>query len=112
MSSSSSLVEYLSTTHIGEKGQVTIPKQYRDALGIKAGAPFAVLRIGNGLILMPEQTRFQKLCDAIAATLEQAGITEVDLQATLPQARERVFARRYPQLLRRNSNRSQAKRKR
>jgi AbrB family looped-hinge helix DNA binding protein len=47
-------VEYLAHTRIGEKGQLTIPKAYRDELGLDTGAPVAVLRIGEGLILIPE----------------------------------------------------------
>ena len=31
--------EYLATTRIGEKGQLTVPKGYRDQLGLDAGAP-------------------------------------------------------------------------
>ena len=50
-------VEYLATTRIGEKGQLTVPKEYRDRLGLDPGAPMAVLRIGDGLILIPERTR-------------------------------------------------------
>ena len=44
-------LEYLTTTKIGEKGQLTVPKQFRDDLGLANGAPFAVLRLGDGLIL-------------------------------------------------------------
>ena len=54
----SPLLEYLNTTKIGEKGQLTVPKQFREELGLEAGAPFAVLRLGDGLILLPEQRRF------------------------------------------------------
>ncbi len=94
-----SLVEYLATTRLGEKGQMTVPKEYREALKLQTGAPVAVLRVGDGLILMPEQTRFQKLCDSLAAALEGAGISETHLQSTLAEARRRVVTRRYPKLL-------------
>jgi len=88
-------VEYLTTTRIGEKGQITIPKQYRESLGLRNGAPFAVLRLGDGLILLPEQQRFERLCRRISATLARAGAKPADLLATLPGIRKRVFARRY-----------------
>src|ERR1700690_2855319 len=89
-------VEYLVNTRIGEKGQLTIPKQYRDDLGLDSGAPVAVLRIGEGLMLIPEQKRFRLLCESIASAFEERQITPESLLDTLPQARERVFARRYP----------------
>ena len=88
-------VEYLTTTRIGEKGQITVPKQYRESLGLRNGAPFAVLRLGDGLILLPEQQRFERLCRRISAALAHAGAKPADLLATLPGIRKRVFARRY-----------------
>ena len=92
------VVEYLATARIGERGQLTVPKEYRDELGLAPGAPMTVLRVGDGLILMPEQARFRALCEAIGSALEGGGITESALQATLPEARRRVFDRRYPRL--------------
>jgi AbrB family looped-hinge helix DNA binding protein len=88
-------VHYLTTTRIGEKGQLTVPKQFRQDLGLGPGTPFAVLRLGDGLILLPEQRRFEHLCAQVSATLAGAGLKSPQLLATLPEARARVFARRY-----------------
>jgi len=88
-------VQYLTTTRIGEKGQLTVPKQFRQDLGLGTGAPFAVLRLGDGLILLPEQQRFEHLCQRVSSILTAAGLTAEEVVATLPQARSRVFARRY-----------------
>jgi len=88
-------LEYLTTTKIGEKGQLTVPKQFREDLGLGNGAPFAVLRLGDGLILLPEQQRFEQLCQQVSSSLTTAGLTPDDLLATLPEARNRVYARRY-----------------
>lgn len=92
------LIEYLATTRMGERGTMTLPKEYRDALKLETGAPVTVLRFGDGLILMPEQKRFEQLCDSLAARLERAGITEAALQATLPDTRRQMMQRRYPKL--------------
>lgn len=92
------LVEYLATTRLGERGTMTLPKEYRDALKLEAGAPVTVLRVGDGLILMPEQNRFELLCDSLASHLENAGITETALQSTLPETRRQIMERRYPKL--------------
>jgi AbrB family looped-hinge helix DNA binding protein len=91
-------VGYLAHTQIGEKGQLTIPKRYRDDLGLGSGAPVAVLRVGDALILVPEQSRFRLLCESIASVLESRHVTPADLADTLLEARQRVFARRYPEL--------------
>ncbi len=88
-------VEYVATAKIGEKGQLTVPKQFREDLGLDAGAPFAVLRMGDGLILLPEQRRFEQLCARVTAALTRAGAKPGALLATLSRARKRVFARRY-----------------
>ena len=88
-------LEYLTTTKIGEKGQLTIPKEFREDLGLGTGAPFAVLRLGDGLVLLPEQQRFENLCERVSAALSGAGLSPEAVLATLPQARKRVFARHY-----------------
>jgi len=93
MATHDTTLEYLTTTKIGEKGQLTVPKQFRQDLGLGTGAPFAVLRLGDGLILLPEQRRFEHLCQKVSSTL--TGLTTEDLLATLPEARNRVYARHY-----------------
>jgi AbrB family looped-hinge helix DNA binding protein len=95
MATHNTTLEYLTTAKIGEKGQLTVPKQFRQDLGLETGAPFAVLRLGDGLILLPEQQRFEQLCEQVSARLTAVGLTSEDLLATLPEARNRVYARRY-----------------
>lgn len=88
-------IEFLTTTKIGEKGQLTVPKQFRKDLGLSTGAPFAVLRLGDGLVLMPEQQRFEVLCERISSALTRIAMTSQEVLASLPEARKRVYARRY-----------------
>src|SRR5437899_7872221 len=95
MATEDAALEYLTTTKIGEKGQLTVPKQFREDLGLGIGAPFAVLRLGDGLILLPEQQRFDRLCQQISSALERGGVTPDAGLKTLPDARRRVFERRY-----------------
>jgi len=95
MATHNTTLEYLTTTKIGEKGQLTVPKQFRQDLGLATGAPFAVLRLGDGLILLPEQRRFEHLCQRVGSALAATGLTPEDLLATLPEARNRIYARHY-----------------
>jgi AbrB family looped-hinge helix DNA binding protein len=95
MANHTTTLEYLTTTRIGEKGQLTVPKEFRQDLGLGAGAPFAVLRLGDGLILLPQQQRFEQLCQQLSERLTAAGLTSEDLLSTLPLARDRVYARHY-----------------
>ena len=86
-------LEYLTTTKIGEKGQLTVPKQFREDLGLGTGAPFAVLRLGDGLVLLPEQQRFEQLCEQVSAdsqlclkrgsVFSRAGMTKLICQRNL-----------------------------
>jgi AbrB family looped-hinge helix DNA binding protein len=95
MSTHDSTLEYLTTTKIGEKGQLTVPKQFREDLDLGNGSPFAVLRLGDGLVLVPEQRRFEHLCQQVSSVLTAAGLKPAEILATLPEARDRVYARRY-----------------
>src|SRR5713226_4450206 len=88
-------LEYLTTARIGEKGQLTVPKEFREDLGLGTGAPFAVLRLGDSLVLLPEQQRFENLCERVSAVLGGEGLSPEAVLATLPEARKRVFARHY-----------------
>jgi AbrB family looped-hinge helix DNA binding protein len=104
-------VVYLATARLGEKGQITVPKEYRDALALQVGTPMSLLRIGTGLVLIPEQARFRELCDRVANTFASHGIEVQELLSTLPEARKRVVARHYPELASRKSARKRATRK-
>lgn len=105
MSTHNTPLEYMTTTKIGEKGQLTVPKQFRKDLGLGIGAPFAVLRLGDGLILLPEQRRFDQLCERVSSSLTAAGLTTEDVLATIPEARNRVYTRRYGKKLSENISR-------
>jgi len=56
--------------------------------------------------------RFDQLCDSIAARLERAGVSEAELQATLPEVREELTRRRYPELFARKKRKTKAPRRR
>jgi AbrB family looped-hinge helix DNA binding protein len=103
-------IAYLTTARLGEKGQITVPKEYRDALALEAGAPITMLQLGSGLILIPEHDRFRQLCDRVAQTFASHGIQAQDLLATLPEARQQVFEHHYPESSARKSARKKAKR--
>lgn len=98
-------VEFLASTRLGEKGQLTIPKEYRLSLALEPGAPIAVLQVGNGLLLIPEQVRFRELCDRVARVFSSHGMAVDDVLSTLPESRELVFARLYPKLAKRRTAR-------
>ena len=83
MSSESLPVEFLTTAQVGEKGQLTVPSEYRGALQFEKGAEVAVLRLGGALLLIPEHAYFRQLCDRIASVFLNLDITEADILSKL-----------------------------
>jgi ribosomal protein L34E len=47
------------------------------------------------LILSRERKRFEHLCHKVSTALKSIGVTRKKLLSTLPEARQRVFERRY-----------------
>lgn len=54
-----------------------------------------MLRLGDGLILLPERKRFDQLSEKISATLTTARVTPEAVLATLPETREQLYQLRY-----------------
>lgn len=106
------VLEFLTTTRIGEKGQLTVPKQFREDLGLATGAPFSVLRMGNGLLLIPEQERLERLCEEIGGAFFAAGATAESLLKTLPDVRKALFEERYGGISAKKTTRQAAIRRR
>ena len=104
-------VAYLTTARLGEKGQITVPKEYRDACALEAGAPMSVLQLASGLVLIPEHARFRQLCDRVAQAFASHGIAVPEILNTLPATRERVFTRHYPDLVAQKPTRKRTTRK-
>jgi AbrB family looped-hinge helix DNA binding protein len=77
-------VEYVTTARLGEKGQITIPKDWRDRMGLESGSPIAIVRVGTGLMLFAEHDRFKELCDRISDLITERGLPEHDLLVGLP----------------------------
>lgn len=91
-----SLVSYYSTIRLSEKGQMVLPKEYRDELHLNAGSPIAVLKIGNGLLLLPEMEKFNALCSSIEKVLLKNNLTADDFLDTLDDTRNELFEEIYP----------------
>ena len=97
-----SLVTYYSTIRLSEKGQMVLPKEYRDEMHLNAGSPIAVLKIGNGLLLLPEMEKFNALCSSIESVLVKNNLTADDFLETLDETRDQLFEEIYPNASREN----------
>ena len=70
-------MKQIATTRLSSKGQVVIPEQIRERLGLKAGAQFVVLGREGVVILKaitpPTMDEFEELLDEAKSAARKAG---------------------------------------
>ena len=75
------------TTKMSSKGQVVIPEEVRDALGLKAGSKFVVVGEGDVIILKvitpPSMSDFDDIIKEARRQARQAGMKRSDVTAAL-----------------------------
>ena len=81
----------IATTTLSSKGQVVIPEEIRDRLGLKSGAQFVVLGGKDVIIfkvLQPPTSRdFATLVQQARQVAKRAGMRRGDLTKTVAKAR-------------------------
>ena len=70
----------------------------KEKLVVDSGSVSPISKTGDSLLLMPEMSKFNALCDSIQGTLTNAGVTSEDVLKTLPRIRQEVFEELYPKL--------------
>ncbi|MDG2533386.1 AbrB/MazE/SpoVT family DNA-binding domain-containing protein [Sphingomonas sp. HITSZ_GF] len=58
-------------TTLSAKGQVVIPKEVRDALGLLPGQVLEVVRTGNGVLLTPQRRKSGRTAEEIFARIRE-----------------------------------------
>jgi AbrB family looped-hinge helix DNA binding protein len=81
------------TTKLSSKGQVVIPEEIRDRLGLKPGAQFVVLGDRDVVILKviqtPDMAEFDELVGRARKAARKAGLKRSDLRDAIRSARKR-----------------------
>jgi len=81
------------TTKLSSKGQVVIPEEVRNDLGLSEGDQFVVIGQGDAVILKviapPELEEFQGLLRQARAEAKKAGIKKADLKSAIAKVRRR-----------------------
>ncbi len=81
----------LATTKLSSRGQVVIPEEIRDRLGLEPGVRFAVIGEGDVVVLKalkpPRPEEFKKLLDEVQAAARKAGITPAAAKRALREVR-------------------------
>jgi len=81
--------DFFSITTIGERGQLVIPKEARDALELKAGDKLFVMpsRRGDGILLMKEQN-IKEIAVMMSEKAELFNKKSITLQQKLQEAEQ------------------------
>ena len=86
-------MEALATTRLSSKGQVVIPEEVRNRLGLKAGVQFVVVGDGDVVILKvvnpPSEDEFRELVSKARRQARKAGMKRSDVDAAVKKVRSR-----------------------
>ena len=81
------------TTRLSSKGQVVIPEEVRDHLGLKEGDRFVVIGEGDAVILKtitpPRMEQFEELLAQARKQGAKAGIKRAHVNSAIAKARRR-----------------------
>lgn len=80
---------------VQQKGQVTLPVEVREKLGLKKGDLVSVEQAFNGILIIPQQVVAMEALDRIGAELTKKGLTLEELIESGREERGKIIERRY-----------------
>jgi len=91
----SAVEDIVGFTRIDDKGRFSLSKPMRTALGLDEGSTMAYVKVGEAIMLIPQDKHLADLMEAATQTLERAGISVQDMLDDLPEARAAVVEEHY-----------------
>ena len=82
-------------TQVDDKGRITLGQPIRQALHLDAGSTIAWIRIGEAIMLVPQDTHLAELMEAALAAFENAGLRLENVDAELAMIRDEVVTEQY-----------------
>lgn len=79
----------MSSVKIGNRGQLTIPSEYRKELGIEKGDVINVMKVGEVLVLTRKQVIGDTIADKMEYVMKKKGLTLQDLVSNLKEQRRK-----------------------
>ena len=61
---------FYGTTTLGEKGQVVIPAEARQAMGLKSGDKLLVFGMGHNMVTIAKSEQLDRMADSMSKHLE------------------------------------------
>ena len=80
----------LSIVRLNEKGQLTIPAEYRREHDLERDSTLAVIQLGEALILAPIDEMLTKITERMEAAMRGAGVTVEELMEETLAARAEI----------------------
>jgi AbrB family looped-hinge helix DNA binding protein len=81
-----------STTKLSSRGQVVIPEEIRQRLGLETGTQFVVVGEGDVVVLKaltaPNMSDFKALLSQARKSAKEVGLTPADVERALREVRE------------------------
>ncbi|MCB9757060.1 MAG: AbrB/MazE/SpoVT family DNA-binding domain-containing protein [Candidatus Omnitrophica bacterium] len=80
-----------STTRLTSKGQIVIPEDIRNRLGLKKGTQFIIMGEGDSIILKtiaaPSMEDFGQILEKVSQSVQESGIKAADVSASIKRYR-------------------------
>jgi AbrB family looped-hinge helix DNA binding protein len=80
---------------VQEKGQVTLPAEFRKRLGLKKGDLVAVTETADGVLITPQEVLASRLLDSIGAALKERGFSLDELIESGRESRSDLMNEQY-----------------
>jgi AbrB family looped-hinge helix DNA binding protein len=84
--------------NVDAEGNLTLPIELREALGLQAGDTLTVVQTENHLLLIPKRLLVPEFADYMSNLLAEKGLTVADLLASGEEVRDDLFQERYGDL--------------
>jgi len=82
---------------VRSRGQLTIPQDMREALGLGESTGLNVFRVGKVLILSPKRLQRASLAKEVEREMKRQGLTLKNLISDLRVQRKKYLAEAYPE---------------
>jgi AbrB family looped-hinge helix DNA binding protein len=83
------------TAEIKARGQLTIPKQIREARDLYEGEVVSIIPVGDALLITPKRLELEEARREIRKILKSSGVSLDVLLAGLPEEREALYREKY-----------------
>ncbi len=85
----------ITTTKVGEKGQITITTEYRRAYKIEKDSQLLLIQIDDTLMIVPQDEMLERISKNIQDALYGRGITSEEAKEKKKKVRKKLFKELY-----------------